>query len=182
MKYLPVFLKLNGRPCLVVGGGKVAARKVALLARSGADITVVAPSLCDTLTALRKQGSIKVLDRGFQDGDIDGKVLVIAATDDEKINRQVSVVANGQRIPVNVVDCPELCSFIMPSLIDRAPVQVAVSTGGASPVLARLLRARLESFIPAAYGHLATLVNEFRQQVKDRFPVTGQRRYFWESV
>ena len=182
MKYLPIFLKLNDRPCLVVGGGKVAARKVALLARSGADITVVAPSLCDTLTALRKQGSIKVVDREFQDGDIDGKVLVIAATDDEKINRQVSAVANGQRIPVNVVDCPELCSFIMPSIIDRAPVQVAVSTGGASPVLARLLRARLESFIPAAYGRLATLVNEFRQQVKDRFPVTGQRRYFWEGV
>jgi uroporphyrin-III C-methyltransferase/precorrin-2 dehydrogenase/sirohydrochlorin ferrochelatase len=182
MKYLPVFLKLNGRPCLVVGGGKVAARKVALLARSGADITVVAPSLCDGLITLRKQGSIKVLDRGFQDGDIDGKVLVIAATDDERINRHVSAAANNQRIPVNVVDCPELCSFIMPSLIDRAPVQVAVSTGGASPVLARLLRARLESFIPAAYGRLAKLVNEFRQQVKDRFPVTDQRRYFWESV
>ena len=99
---------------------------------------------------------------------MDGVVLVIAATNDEAINRTVSELANQQRIPVNVVDNPDLCSFIMPSIIDRSPVEVAVSTGGASPVLARLLRARLESFIPEVYGRLAHLVDEFRHSVKQR--------------
>ena len=182
MNYLPIFLKLKGRPCLVVGGGKVAVRKVLLLRRAGADVSVVAPSLCEGMAALHSEGSIIHLHREFQNEDINGKVVVIAATDDEEVNRRVSVEANRQRIPVNVVDSPNLCSFIMPSIIDRSPVQVAVSTGGASPVLARLLRSRLESFIPSAYGRLATLVEEFRQKVKDRFANAEQRRYFWENV
>jgi uroporphyrin-III C-methyltransferase/precorrin-2 dehydrogenase/sirohydrochlorin ferrochelatase len=182
MKYLPVFLKLEARHCLVVGGGKVAARKVAMLLRAGARITVVAPRLCEELAKLRDSGSIDHVGREFRDADIDDTVLVIAATDDGAVNRQVSQIAECQRIPVNVVDTPKLCSFIVPSVVDRSPVQVAVSTGGASPVLARLLRARLESFIPSAYGRLAVLVDEFRQRVKQRFPDSRQRRYFWENV
>ena len=182
MKYLPVFLKLEGRPCLVVGGGKVAARKVAMLLKAGARISLVAPALCDELEKLRESGRILYTDSEFRDDDIDGMVLVIAATDNEAVNRQVSVVADSHRIPVNVVDTPKLCSFIVPSLVDRSPVQVAVSTGGASPVLARLLRARLESFIPSAYGRLAVLVDEFRHKVKQRFNDSTQRRYFWENV
>jgi uroporphyrin-III C-methyltransferase/precorrin-2 dehydrogenase/sirohydrochlorin ferrochelatase len=182
MDFLPVFLKVEERPCLVVGGGKVAARKVALLNRAGASITTVSPELCDELRVLLEQGVITHVARGFQNEDLDGCVLVIAATDDEAVNRTVSELARSQRIPVNVVDSPGLCSFIMPSIIDRSPVQIAVSTGGASPVLARLLRSRLESFIPAAYGRLARLVDEYRQQVKQRFTNTDQRRYFWESI
>jgi uroporphyrin-III C-methyltransferase/precorrin-2 dehydrogenase/sirohydrochlorin ferrochelatase len=182
MDYLPVFFKLTDRPCLVVGGGKVAARKVALLRRAGGAITVVSPALCEELETLAEQGAIAYQARGFQPGDIDGMVLVIAATDDEALNRSVSELAGDHRIPVNVVDSPALCSFIMPSIIDRSPVQVAVSTGGASPVLARVLRSRLESFIPAAYGRLAQLVDGHRQRVKDRFPTAEQRRNFWESI
>ena len=182
MKYLPVFLKLEGRSCLVVGGGKVAARKVAMLLRAGAEISLVAPALCDELEKLRESGRILHTEREFHDEDIDGMVLVIAATDNETVNRQVSIVADSHRIPVNVVDTPKLCSFIVPSVVDRSPVQVAVSTGGASPVLARLLRARLESFIPSSYGRLAVLVDEFRHKVKQRFPDSRQRRYFWENV
>jgi uroporphyrin-III C-methyltransferase/precorrin-2 dehydrogenase/sirohydrochlorin ferrochelatase len=182
MKYLPVFLKLEGRPCLVVGGGKVAARKVTMLLRAGAKVSLVAPALCDDLEKLRESGRILYTGREFRDDDIDGMVLVIAATDNESVNRQVSVVADSHRIPVNVVDTPKLCSFIVPSMVDRSPVQVAVSTGGASPVLARLLRARLESFIPSAYGRLAVLVDEFRHKVKQRFTDSAQRRYFWENV
>ena len=182
MDYLPVFLKITDRPCLVVGGGKVAARKVRLLARAGASITLVSPALCDEVAAAVKKGTVRHVERGFQDDDLDGVILVIAATDDAALNRSVSELARRQRIPVNVVDSPALCSFIMPSIIDRSPLQVAVSTGGKSPVLARLLRARLESFIPAAYGQLAKLVDEYRQRVKDRFTDVEQRRYFWESV
>jgi uroporphyrin-III C-methyltransferase/precorrin-2 dehydrogenase/sirohydrochlorin ferrochelatase len=182
MKYLPIFLRLEGRPGLVVGGGKVAARKVAMLLRAGAKISVVSPKLCDELEKLRESGRIQHTGREFRDEDIDGMVLVIAATDNETVNRQVSIIADNHRIPVNVVDTPTLCSFIVPSLVDRSPVQVAVSTGGASPVLARLLRARLESFIPSAYGRLAVLVDEFRHRVKQRFSDSRQRRYFWENV
>jgi len=182
MDYLPVFLKIKDSPCLVVGGGKVAARKVRLLAKAGASITLVSPDLCDELAAAVSKAAVKHVERGFQEEDLEDVVLVIAATDDEALNRSVSELAKRQRIPVNVVDNPALCSFIMPSVIDRSPVQVAVSTGGTSPVLARLLRARLESFIPAAYGRLARLVDDYRQHVKDRFSDGEQRRYFWESV
>ncbi len=182
MDYLPIFLKVRERPCLVVGGGKVAARKVALLLRAGARVTVVSPQCCADVASMSADANLTCVERNFQAGDISGMVLAIAATDDEAVNRKVSELARQQGIPVNVVDNPGLCSFIVPSIIDRSPVQVAVSTGGSSPVLARLLRARLESFIPSAYGRLARLVDEYRQRVKQRFPVAGQRRYFWESI
>jgi uroporphyrin-III C-methyltransferase/precorrin-2 dehydrogenase/sirohydrochlorin ferrochelatase len=107
---------------------------------------------------------------------------VIAATNDEAVNRQVSALARARALPVNVVDNPDLCSFIVPSIIDRSPVQIAVSTGGASPVLARLLRTRLESLIPSAYGRLAAMVDGFRERVKGRFADVNARRNFWEQV
>ncbi len=182
MDYLPIFLKVEDRKCLVVGGGKVATRKVTLLMRAGARLTIVSPQLCDELRALLEQGAMTHVAREFQDEDLDDCVLVIAATDAKAVNRRISELANAQRIPVNAVDSPDLCSFIMPSMIDRSPVQIAVSTGGASPVLARLLRSRLESFIPAAYGRLAELVDDYRERVKQRFSVPDQRRYFWENI
>ncbi|HYQ73263.1 MAG TPA: siroheme synthase CysG [Gammaproteobacteria bacterium] len=182
MDYFPLFLKVANRPCLVVGGGKVAARKIQLLRRAGARVTVVSPRSCDEVLAFADAGEVTYVHRDFQDEDLDAMVLVIAATSNNAVNRHIADLAERQRIPVNVVDCPELCSFIVPSMVDRSPVQVAVSTGGSSPVLARLLRARLESFIPAAYGRLARLVDDYRQSVKRRFSNPAQRRYFWENV
>ncbi|HHJ18156.1 MAG TPA: uroporphyrinogen-III C-methyltransferase, partial [Gammaproteobacteria bacterium] len=182
MDFFPIFLKLEDRDCLVVGAGKVASRKVTLLLRAGARVQVVAPELCVELAALLAEGKISHLAREFEDHDIEGKALVIAATDRKAVNSRVSELANARNLPVNVVDQPELCSFIMPSIIDRSPVQVAVSTGGASPVLARLLRARLESYVPAAYGRLAQLMDSFRDRVKQRFSSGEQRRQFWENV
>ena len=175
-------MDLEGRDCLVVGGGSVAARKVTLLVRAGARVEVVSPTLCDVLQQHLDAGEISHSQREFADSDIAGKVLVIAGTDQRAVNRQVSELARQQNIPVNVVDQPDLCSFIMPSIIDRSPVQVAVSTGGHSPVLARLLRARLESYVPASYGRLAKLVESFRGQVKQRFSRVEQRRQFWENA
>jgi uroporphyrin-III C-methyltransferase/precorrin-2 dehydrogenase/sirohydrochlorin ferrochelatase len=182
MDYFPLFLKVADRPCLVVGGGKVAARKIQLLQRAGAKVTVVSPRSCDEVLAYADAGSISYVHRDFQDEDLDDMVLVIAATSNKSVNRRIAELADSQRIPVNVVDSPKLCSFIVPSMVDRSPVQVAVSTGGSSPVLARLLRARLEGFIPAAYGRLARLVDDYRQSVKARFSDPAQRRYFWENV
>lgn len=182
MEYLPIFLQVKNRPCLVVGGGKVAARKVLMLHRAGADITVVSPSLCAEIAERAGAGEITHINREFRSEDMDAMVLAVAATDDMALNQRVSRLANEHRIPVNVVDNPALCSFIVPSLVDRSPIQVAISTGGASPVLARMLRSRLESLIPSAYGRLASMVDEFRQRVKERFPDSDQRRYFWENV
>ena len=162
MDFLPIFLDIRAQPCLVVGGGEVAARKCALLQRAGARVTALAPAL-------------------FRDESLDGFVLAIAATGDDAVNRAVAAAARARRIPVNVVDQPALCSFILPSIIERAPLIVAVSSGGASPVLARLLRARLESLIPAGYGRLAALAGAFRDRVKARFK-PPQRRRFWERV
>ncbi len=166
MDYFPLFLKVADRPCLVVGGGKVAARKIQLLQRAGANVTVVSPRSCDEVLAYADAGGITYVHRDFQDEDLDGMVVVIAATSNRAVNQRIAELADRQRIPVNVVDSPKLCSFIVPSMVDRSPVQVAVSTGGSSPVLARLLRARLEGFIPAAYGRLARLVDDYRQSVK----------------
>ncbi len=182
MSFLPIFLRLRDRRCLVVGGGAVAARKVGPLLRAGARVTVVAPRLCAELVARRGAGEIEHEARGFARQDLDGTWLCIAATDDGRENGAVSALAQERDIPVNVVDDPERCSFIMPSVVDRAPVQIAISTGGASPVLARLLRARLETLVPAAYGRLAALVGAFRDRVKQRFPDVGARRRFWETV
>jgi uroporphyrin-III C-methyltransferase/precorrin-2 dehydrogenase/sirohydrochlorin ferrochelatase len=160
MDFLPVFLNVRGQPCLVVGTGQVASRKAALLRRAGAQVTMTTE---------------------FPEEELDRYALVIAATSNQEVNRAVADAAKARHIPVNVVDQPALCSFILPSIIERAPLVVAVSSGGASPVLARLLRARLESMIPAAYGRLAALAAEFRDRVKARFE-GPERRRFWERT
>lgn len=182
MDFLPIFVNIRKQPCLVVGGGEVAARKVSLLLKAGAAVTVVSPQLSHELADMLRAGAIHHSAREFTDADIQQPVLVIAATDNRTVNQRISQLAKARGIPVNVVDDPALCSFIMPSIVDRSPVQIAISTGGASPVLARLIRTKLEGCIPAAYGRLAALVDGFRDKVKARFGDVNQRRMFWESV
>jgi len=182
LEYLPVFFDIRERRCVVVGGGDVAARKVGLLLRAGGRVHVTAPQLNEELAALEAQGDIHWQQGGYEVARLDDAALVVAATDDAALNRRVSEQARERNIPVNVVDQPALCSFIFPSIVDRAPVTVAVSTGGASPVLARMLRAHLEAVIPAGYGRLAALMGEFRSKVRERFSGTDQRRRFWEKV
>ncbi len=182
MEYLPIFIQIKNRPCLVVGGGSIAARKVALLRKAQAEVTVVSPELCTELQQLKDEKLIQHQKRDYQENDLETCVLVIAATDNRAVNETVSALAQQLRLPVNVVDNPDLCSFIMPSIIDRSPVVIAVSTGGSSPVLARLIRTRLEGSIPAAYGRLAALVEGFRDKVKAAFPNVESRRGFWESI
>ncbi len=182
MNFLPVFLDLKNRPCAVIGGGEVALRKVSLLLEAGARVTVHAPAVGETLRRWIDDAKVRHVTGEFSPPSLDGCALVIAATDDKAVNRRVSDAARERNIPVNVVDQPELCTFIMPSIVDRSPVIVAVSTGGASPVLARLIRARLETLIPAGYGRLARLVASFRDKVKQRFTHSSRRRQFWEEV
>lgn len=182
MNFLPVFLDLKGKHCLVVGGGEIAARKTALLLQAGAWVSVIADQVCEGFIALHEHDRIEHRSESFSAADLNEVVLVIAASEDPALDQQVSDAAKARHLPVNVVDQPELCTFIMPSIIDRSPLLVAVSTGGASPVLARLLRARLETMIPSAYGRLAILAAQFRDRVKKRFAAPAARRMFWEKA
>jgi len=182
MDYLPLFTDLRKRRCVVVGGGSIALRKAGLLARAGAKVFVIAPDIQAALTQLAEQSGGAALQREYQSGDLDDTALVIAATDNAPINAQVSRDAQARHIPVNVVDNPALCSVILPSIIDRSPLMIAIGSGGQSPVLARQLRAKLESTIPAAYGRLAELVGKFRTQAAARFPDIDERRRFWEEI
>ena len=182
MNFLPVFYKVSDRPCLVVGGGAIAARKAELLLKAEARVRVVAIEAGDRMRELVADAALEVEQRAFVEADLEHVICVIAATDNEDVNREVSRLARARNIPVNVVDNPDLCSFVMPSMIDRDPVQVAISTGGVSPVLARMLRSKLESCIPGGYGELARLAEEYRDDVKASLPDVESRRRFWESV
>jgi len=182
MDYFPIFLDINSKRCVVVGGGAVAERKTATLLKAGADVILVSPRLTDSLTSWRDAGQLTHIDRMFEPEDLTGAYLVIAATNDARVNHRIAELANESRIPVNVADQPELCSFIVPSIIDRSPVVAAISTGGASPVLARLIRSRIESIIPAGYGRLASLCSRFRQRVKETFSNPADRRIFWDRI
>ncbi len=182
MEFLPLFHNLRGSRVLVVGGGEIALRKSRLLADAGALLRVVAPEVEPQLRELVTASGGECLLRGYLEADLDGCGLIIAATDDEPLNAQVSTDAHRRCVPVNVVDAPALCSVIFPAIVDRSPLVIAVSSGGDAPVLARLIRAKLETWIPSTYGQLAGLAARFRNQVKGLFPDVQQRRAFWEDV
>ncbi len=178
MRYFPLFLDLAAKPVLLVGGGDVAARKFALLSDAGAKVTVVAPELGAELAAALARGALVHVQRNFDANDIDGAWLVVAATNDRAVNAAVATAANAARTPCNVVDDRELSSFIMPAIIDRSPVQIAISTGGTSPVLARLIRERLETLLDGSLGTLAAFADRWREAVKRKFADIGARRRF----
>lgn len=181
MQYLPIFLDVRGRSVLMVGGGAVAARKVETLLEAGARVRVLAPALHEDLQAVVEAGEIEWVQERFSDVQLGTPVLVYAATSDATVNQAVAAAAQAHNIPVNVVDAPESGSFITPSVIDRSPVLAAVATSGASPVLTRLIRARLESLIPSGYGRLAEFAAGFRKRVQERLPAE-RRAGFWEKV
>ncbi len=181
MNYLPIFLDLRGRHCLVVGGSETAARKAELLLRAGAHVDVVAPRLHPGFARLPHAEHVKRVADVFSPDLLDGKNAVIVVEDDAATAKLVAEAAQARQIPVNVADKPALCSFILPSIIDRSPIVVAVSSGGESPVLARMLRARLETLIPAAYGRLSALASRYKDRVRATIK-PAQRRAFWEKV
>ncbi len=182
MQFLPVFLNVRSQNCLVVGGGEVAYRKAVLLDRAGARLRVVAPTVYESLDQLVVAGAGELHIRAFKESDLDGVFLVVAATDDEAVNKQVSEMAKSRGLPVNVVDKPDLCSFIVPSIVDRSPVVIAISSGGTSPILTRQLKEKIEILIPASYGRLALLLGKFRERVKSVVTDFKSRTRFWEKL
>lgn len=180
MDYFPLFCRLQGKRCLLVGGGDVAERKARLLLSAGADLHVGALHFSSAFRQWADCGEITPISGAFSDAWLDGCWLVVAATDDDAVNQQVAQAAEARRIFCNLVDAPEQASAIMPSVIDRSPLMVAVSSGGRAPVLARLLREKIEALLPQHLGQLASLAGTLRTRVRQRFASMAQRRYFWE--
>jgi len=182
MNTFPLFFKLEDRKVLIVGGGEVALRKADLLSRAGACITILAPDISHELQALLTDDKHQFIYENYNKTYMAGARVIIAATDDETLNHQIHADATELNIPVNVVDTPHLCDFIFPAIIDRNPIVIGISSNGKAPVLARLLRARLETLIPQGYGKLAKLAGDFRSEVKAKIPTLTGRRQFWERA
>ncbi len=182
MQALPIFINITNRRCVVIGGGEVAARKVGMLLKANAAVTVVSPVLCDEMQHLVEAKTIQCVLSTYAAAQLKDACLVVAATDDCAVNEAVSRDAKALNIPVNVVDSPDLCTFTMGSIIERSPVVIAVSSEGNAPVLARYIRTKIETMLPAGYGRIAAIAGEFRDQVKARFATVQARRRFWEDV
>lgn len=183
MDVLPIAIKLTRQRCLVVGGGAIARRKANLLAQAGAQIDVLAPVVAPELAALATEsGGVVTLAEYASSHDMSPYRLVIAATNDGAVNRMVFLHCESQNILVNSVDDPPHCRFILPAIIDRSPLLISVSSGGNSPVLARQLRSKIESLIPAQFGELAKFSGQWRPAVKAAIPNPDERRIFWENL
>ncbi|MGZ5085293.1 MAG: precorrin-2 dehydrogenase/sirohydrochlorin ferrochelatase family protein, partial [Usitatibacter sp.] len=180
--YLAAFLDVRGRPGLVVGGGEIAARRTESLLRSGMRVTIVSPELCAPLAQWVQGGAVAHRAKRFEAADLEGAWIVVAATDDGEVNAAVAAAAKASRIAVNVADDPSLSTFIMPAVVDRAPAQIAITTGGASPVLARRLGELIEAAVPEGFGRLAALAARFRAASIRRFPEAGERARVWERA
>ena len=170
MKYFPFFLQLEKLPCLIVGGGSVAERKLDLLIKASADITIVSVDFTDYILELAKTNNIKCITQEYSEELLEGNKykFVISATNNLALNQQVAKDCDTHNIIVNVVDQPEICDFIFPSILERGDITIAVSTGGASPVLARVLRTKLETMVPSSYGKLAEIVSANRVKVRKK--------------
>ena len=181
MDYLPLFMQLRAQPVVVVGGGRIAVRKVELLRKSGAQITVVSPELREELQRLASSGEIRHIPERFAEAHVEGATIVVAATNNHEVNVAVSGAARARKIPVNVVDNPALSTFIFPAIVDRSPIIAAVSSGGESPVLARRVREQIEALLPQRLGALARFMGARRKSVQNTLGVFA-RRPFWERI
>ena len=180
MDFFPAFLRLSDRQVLVVGGGDIACRKVDLLLRANANVTVLSPQLHPYLATYATQGKLIYIKKKYQESDLDGFDQVWATTDQRELNHQIYQDATKRRLWVNVVDDPKYCHFITPSMIDRSPIQVAIASGGASPVLVRYLRERFETLLPQNLSMLANFAGKQRNRIKQHFESVDERRKFWE--
>lgn len=182
MSYFALFADLQQRPVLLVGAGHVAERKAQALLKAGALVHIVAAELSDCFQNWLEQGVVTFVAKQFKPEQLQSMFLVVAATDDEQLNQRVYTAAQEQAKFCNVVDNPALCSYIVPAVIDRAPLQIAISSGGKAPVLARLWRERIEALVPQHLGRVATLAGQWRTQVKQSLGSLTERRRFWEGL
>ncbi|MCL6472784.1 MAG: bifunctional precorrin-2 dehydrogenase/sirohydrochlorin ferrochelatase [Firmicutes bacterium] len=176
MAFYPLYVDIEGKKCVVIGGGDVAERKVASLVECGADVEVVSPKFTPELERLAKEGRIKAKRRGYQPGDLAGATLAIVATNDGELNKLVHREASENNIPVNVVDTPELCSFIVPSTVRRGDLVISISTSGSCPALAKNIRKQLQQLFGEEYGRYCEILRNFRARVADKYDDPGERK------
>jgi uroporphyrin-III C-methyltransferase/precorrin-2 dehydrogenase/sirohydrochlorin ferrochelatase len=182
MDQLPVFFNLQNRPVAVLGGGTAAVRKAEVAVRAGARVTVFADALCAEFDESKLSGQFSHLRKEPSAQDIEDCTLLFCASEDVEQNRRVRAIAQTVGVPCNVVDMPDLCDFTMPSVVDRSPVVIAISTAGTSPILGRMIKAKLETLLPAAYGQVAGFVGRYRKKVAKAVTDFRQRRHFWERL
>ncbi len=182
MEHLPVFLDINGKRTLIVGNGVVAARKADLVLRAGSDLTVVAPELGEELSKLAESYEFRHQATELTAENLNDCVIAFGCAEEDSINQQLCEFAALVKVMVNVPDTTESCDFIMPAVVDRSPLLIAVSSGGSSPLLVRMLKARFETTIPAAYGRLAEFAGSYRDKIKLMIPNGTRRRRFWETM
>lgn len=182
MKYFPVFLDANYISAMIIGGGEVASRKIELLLKSTTNITVMSKDVCASVERLINLHQLTWLKHNYQTGHFSHINIVIAATDDSSVNKTISEEARTLNILTNVVDQPELCTYITPAIIDRSPMVIALSSSGSAPILIRMLREQIEKTLPQGYGKLADFSFKFREHVKARVKGIRNRRSFWEST
>jgi precorrin-2 dehydrogenase/sirohydrochlorin ferrochelatase len=181
-RYYPIFLNVAGRPVVVVGGGEVAARKVELLLECGAEVRVISPHFSDEFAPLARRPGVSLVRRSYRAGDLGGAFLAVAATDDPAVNQEVAREAAAGRVLLNVVDQPALSQFIVPSLVRRGGLTIAISTGGASPALARRVREELEQTFGPEYEEFLRLLEEVRRRVQRDEPDPAKRRVIFERL
>lgn len=185
MNTLPLFFNLSHQRVLIIGGGEVAQRKADLLHKAGASLVVLSKHFDEGFLQFLQDNNHAIIHKPYESSDLDGigkPSFIICATDDHAINVQVHADAKARSIAINVVDVPDLCDFIFPAIVDRDPIVIGVSSNGKAPVLARLIRAKIESQLPSTIGRIAKLAGEFRQTVKEKLPTITERRHFWEGV
>jgi len=180
--FYPAFIDLENRPVLVVGGGIIAQRKVETLLEAGALVTVVSPQITEQLDAYGQSNRISVRQRGFIPSDVDGVSLVISATDDPTTQTEVASIAASKNVLVNTVDKPELCSFIVPAILRRGDITIAISTSGKSPSLAAELRARLDRVLTEEFARTANVLGAVRQEVHRQFAGSDDRKRVFDSI
>ena len=180
--YYPIFLDVEDRGVTIIGGGNVCARKAETMLRYGARVTVVAPEISDEIERLARYGSIAIKRKAYDASDLEGASIVIASTDDTSVNEQVAADARARKIPVNVVDVTPLCEFIVPAIIEKGSVTIAVSTGGKSPALARTLKEDLIRQIGPEYAEVNDLLGTLRDGAKRVLPTDDDRKRFFDSL
>jgi precorrin-2 dehydrogenase / sirohydrochlorin ferrochelatase len=180
--YYPIYIDIEDRAVLIVGGGTVCARKAETMMRYGARVTIVSPEITDEIAAWERDGALAVRRKLYSEADLDGASIVIASTDDQCVNARVARDCRRRRIPVNVVDVTHLCEFIVPAIIEKGSIQIAISTGGKSPALARTLKEDMQRMIGPEYAEVNDLLGTLRKSAKSVLPTDIDRKRFFDGI
>ena len=180
--YYPIYLDIEDRSVVIIGGGNVCARKAETMMKYGARVTVVSPSFTDEIEAWAREGKLAIQRKPYDESDLEGAHIVIASTDDQGVNEQIAADCRARRIPVNVVDIPALCEFIVPAIVEKGSIHIAISTAGKSPALARTLKEDLQHLVGPEYAEVNDLLGTLRESAKRVLPTDVDRKQFFDGI